>query len=662
MTGAALHGNQQVLGEAAAGDQGVLASSRGSRGYHIREDGGVVKTRRDGGEVTDGHVKDNGEALRSGEDEEVGGDGCEKFDDAFIKDSEEAVRGGDEAVKIDDFMKDEDKYMQQACKAGESDDNLTRHDEEIAQVCGDAGLTRVPDGGWGWMIVLGSFIILLLVPVVGLSFGVLFSRYLLGEGTSSSTTAWIFNTQCFVWNMMGFLVRPLAKEFSWRRVAIVGVLLASTSTIISAFSPSPEFLFFSFSLLNGVGGGLVVCMCFILVPMYFDRRRGVANAVTMSGIPIGQMAGPPLVRFLQDEYGFKGATLIIGAILLNGLVGAAFFHPVEWHMKPPRLGLIEEGSVHLMREDIVKVRQRGRCGDSSSGADDKDESGRLSRGSHGVTVWQDDPLSLKERSYLTSMDDMTLSLSSQSQSSLAAAPAVVSVKESIARKGSKGIKRLPKVFMQVVRTTIADLGVFRSPCAVIISFGSSLFLNGYYNFAMMVPFAMQAAGHTLQDSATCISVSAVCNLLARGLISALSDCRGFNMRAVYMTGITTSATCVFVFPLLSDLGWMMATMAVWGSGVGTTMGLFNLVMVRFMGLDKLAPVFGASSLTIGAGFLFFGPLTGVIRDVSGSYAVSMWVLSGIMFTATILWLFMPAAQAYDQRRRAKENEKKVFNV
>lgn len=65
-----------------------------------------------------------------------------------------------------------------------------------------------------------------------------------------------------------------------------------------------------------------------------------------------------------------------------------------------------------------------------------------------------------------------------------------------------------------------------------------------------------------------------------------------------------------VFSLLESLEWMLATMVTFGVGIGTTMGLYNLVMVRFMGLENLAPVYGASSLALAVGFITIGPLIG----------------------------------------------------
>lgn len=53
------------------------------------------------------------------------------------------------------------------------------------------------------------------------------------------------------------------------------------------------------------------------------------------GTGLGQMIMPNVVRFLLDEYGFRGAALIMAALAFHGLVGSSLFQPVEWHMKRP---------------------------------------------------------------------------------------------------------------------------------------------------------------------------------------------------------------------------------------------------------------------------------------------------------------------------------------
>lgn len=45
------------------------------------------------------------------------------------------------------------------------------------------------------------------------------------------------------------------------------------------------------------------------------------------------MIMPNVVGMLLNEYGFQGAALIMASLAFHGLVGAALFQPVEWHIR-----------------------------------------------------------------------------------------------------------------------------------------------------------------------------------------------------------------------------------------------------------------------------------------------------------------------------------------
>ncbi|XP_071524183.1 monocarboxylate transporter 12-B-like isoform X1 [Panulirus ornatus] len=529
---------------------------------------------------------------------------------------------------------------------------------------------RPPDGGWGWMVALGSFIITTLLPMLGPCFGVLFSRYLLQEGSSSTTTAWIFNTQSFIWNIMGVVTRPLTQEFGWRRVGIFGSILVSVSMIASAFTPYPEFLFFSFSLISGAGGGAVVCMCFTVIPLYFDRRRGLANGIMMAGVCMGQIVGPPLARLLQDEFGFTGATLILGGIILHSCVGVSFFHPVEWHMKRSPAQVVsqtQEGSLPLISQGNGKLSVREGLVISHS---EMSFSESLCEVESGVTseFMLAKNLGIVSRplrsSYCTLRNNSTLALSTLDIASNAAMQDTERNDDQLRSDEDDETRcwSICSVLLRVIHSTISDLGVLRSPRACILAFGGTFCINGYLNFMMMVPFAMQAAGHTLEASAWCLSSSAISNLLMRLMVSSLSDWSKFNMRACHMAGFGIISFTIFIFPFLSDLTHLLVTMALFGCGVGATMGLYNLVMIDVMGLENLAPVFGACCFMVAVGFICLGPLIGFVRDVSNSYALSMWVLAGMLLTSFTLWLFMPAAVRYDQRRLEEKEQQEPKKV
>lgn len=83
----------------------------------------------------------------------------------------------------------------------------------------------------------------------------------------------------------------------------------------------------------GLGLGLINPSSFIAVNSYFTTKRGQAVGLALAGTGVGQMVMPHVVRLLLENYGFKGSTLILGALAFNGIVGATLYQPIKWHLK-----------------------------------------------------------------------------------------------------------------------------------------------------------------------------------------------------------------------------------------------------------------------------------------------------------------------------------------
>nr|XP_027210979.1 monocarboxylate transporter 5-like [Penaeus vannamei] len=414
-----------------------------------------------------------------------------------------------------------------------------------------------PDGGWGWAVTVGAFIIMNLLPMIPPCFGILFSRFLLDLHTSSTTTAWIFSIFCFIWNLFALVCRPLTREFGWRPIALYGILSTALALMVSAFAPTAEFLLFSFALLAGSGCGMVVCICFCIVPLYFERRRGQANAIMMAGAGLGQITGPPLIEFLQKALGFKGASLVMGAVVLHGCIGASLFHPISWHQKrrPRRDG--ESGAKGGAEEPLLATRGTTLSGGVSGAPSMESLAGDSENktASNNIPAKKALPLgrcrrrgSHVSRNSLASVGGSSLALSSMDLPGIAAlAPAAAEDGEDVPHDTDSRCF-LFKILGRVWRSTLADLGVLRSPEAIIIAVSFSLCVNGYITFVMMVPFAMEAEGFTLQDSAICISISAVCNLALRITASFLSDWHRFSVRHCYRAAVLLISVATFAFP------------------------------------------------------------------------------------------------------------------
>ncbi|XP_071541500.1 monocarboxylate transporter 9-like isoform X1 [Panulirus ornatus] len=443
-------------------------------------------------------------------------------------------------------------------------------------------------------------------------FGILFSGYLLEKGTSSATTAWVFNIRIFVGDLVTPLIRPLVQEFGWRRIGYIGVFMSSFSVILSAFSPSAEFLFFSYSLLSGLGMGLVIGMSFIILPLYFDRRRGLANTFLMAGICLGQILIPPFIRYLLDNYSYKGGALIYGAMLMNGFVAVSLFHPVEWHMKPRR-------KTDQPPESLASlIPQKGRSDGPQEPMNLLDVVPQ-----HEGTKEEPDWLAVADQVKVKrTRRDTSHRLSECSQESVISnilSGNIVSDTNCAPpdnKEGYKGnrclgvIKTLWIILVRVAHRTKSDVGILRLSRVFVISLADTLIFSSYHNFIMMVPFVMESEGHSLQDSAWCISLMGICNLATRLIVSPLSDWKRFDKRLCIMFGCVVIGSTILVFSFVTDLVWMTVALAASGHGLGAAVTFYTLVMIQYLGIENLAAMFGVSSLMQGCGFLIIGPAIG----------------------------------------------------
>ncbi|KAK5639525.1 hypothetical protein RI129_012017 [Pyrocoelia pectoralis] len=189
-----------------------------------------------------------------------------------------------------------------------------------------------PDGKWGWVVLFGATLVNLLVPGTVKSFGVLFVEFLEVFEASPTSAAWIPALCYFLYSSLGPLSSILSLKFSYRTVTIMGGTSAALGMILSYFAESVTYLYFSYGILVGIGAGLAFPPTVYIVTSYFVKLRGVANGICISGSAIGSIILPPLLRFLLECYGHRGAVLLMGGITLNVWVAALLYQPVSQHM------------------------------------------------------------------------------------------------------------------------------------------------------------------------------------------------------------------------------------------------------------------------------------------------------------------------------------------
>ena len=190
-----------------------------------------------------------------------------------------------------------------------------------------------PDGGWGWVIVFASFLVNMIADGVTFSVGVMFIEFQKEFGHSSSRTAGVIGLFHAVPLLSGPIASALTDRYGCRKVTIAGSILATVGFLLSSLANSLEVLYLTFGIISGFGLSLCYVAAVVIVAYYFERRRSFATGISVCGSGVGTFLFAPLTRILIEEYGWRGACVILAGCFLNMCVCGALFRELEWTIR-----------------------------------------------------------------------------------------------------------------------------------------------------------------------------------------------------------------------------------------------------------------------------------------------------------------------------------------
>ena len=109
---------------------------------------------------------------------------------------------------------------------------------------------------------------------------------------------------------------------------MLGSSLACVGVLGASFSTNLQVLLVSYSLVTGVGFGLMVIPGVVACQDHFTRRRSLAQALAVCGTGMGTLVLPPFVETLITCYGWRWTLRALSGVCLGSvLCGAAMFSP-----------------------------------------------------------------------------------------------------------------------------------------------------------------------------------------------------------------------------------------------------------------------------------------------------------------------------------------------
>ena len=190
----------------------------------------------------------------------------------------------------------------------------------------ETGPPRPPDGGWGWLVVLACFLTTFTLDGIGYSFGMLMEPLKSEMQEGNFGVASVGSIQIAVYLSSGPLVASLVTRFGARPVCITGSLLSCLGLLAASNSDSVTHLLVSYSLLAGLGFGLMYIPGVVAAQAHFTHRRALATGLAVCGTGVGTLVLPPLLELFIEQLGWRGALrCLAGICLASVLCGAAMF-------------------------------------------------------------------------------------------------------------------------------------------------------------------------------------------------------------------------------------------------------------------------------------------------------------------------------------------------
>ncbi|XP_063545033.1 monocarboxylate transporter 13 isoform X3 [Cydia strobilella] len=570
-----------------------------------------------------------------------------------------------------------------------------------------------PDGKWGWCILVGATLVNILIPGTIKSFGVLLVEFNDVFQASASASSGVVALCYFLYSSLGPLSSILSVKWSYRTVTLLGGTFAAFGMIFSSWAFNISYLYFSFGALVGAGAGLAFPPTVYIVTSYFVRLRGLANGICMSGSAFGSIILPPVLRYLLETYGYKGAVLILGGIMLNVWAAALLFQPVEehmvrkykepeeeednpqdilfeeeepvesFHLSPTLPSETENGHIDKLTKENSNARLNQNCTSpssqnlkpnmskrklsctkpipktaysSASMALDRDASKLGSVETFGRRLSTAGPkrnMSTSSFAYVhTPFHGSTLSAFDQ-PNEFASQFSLKSVTDSVAEVAYCCFCCKKKKDKEPNK--FFDISLLSDPTYLIILISSSTVAISCTNFIILLPSHAQNIGFSKARGAYLLSTVSALDLVGRIGGSALCDLDLIPKTFYFVGGLFFSGITLATIPFLESYVAISVVCALFGLASGVNNATTTLVMAEILGVDRLMSTYGISLFVNGILQLIGPPICGLWFEADGNY-MHMFLTFGLIYTAgAALWILMP----FVNRRKKRLAEQKV---
>lgn len=507
---------------------------------------------------------------------------------------------------------------------------------------------EAPDGGWGVFVCIGMALPFISGLAALPSFGLIFGDFLLSIGAETSAVAFITSAFFCAFSFAGLFSGSLFNRYGLRAVGLLGGGLYFFGSLLQIFVRSIWELLFAFSIIQGIGFGLIVPTSYTTFNNYFVKKRVMWMSFAQSLIGVGTMFYPVGMQKLMELYGFRGCLLVLAAINSHAILGMLLMQPVKWHMRKMVVqteqtfrSTYNSESEKERNEDITLTLSKTINNNEYMKYGGLDASGldpnNLSLLNHDelctLTLPREDLKKISSRSSsITSLGNWTGPIVVRD-----ASPEMTRFHSTLAVNIQRGeSEEKPSCWKVIV--DFLDLQLLKKPIYVNIVLGISFALYSDIAFFTLQPLYLFELGFTKPDTASIIAIGAAADLASRIFLAFSTIFIQMPSRYIYLAGSFFTVIARFAFLNVFSYVDMACTTAAMGFLRTWIHVPLPLVFAEYLPKERFATGYGLFMFLQGNIMFAIGPLVGYLRDLTQNYVVTFHFLNFFMALCAIPWL------------------------
>ncbi|CAG7827513.1 unnamed protein product [Allacma fusca] len=530
-----------------------------------------------------------------------------------------------------------------------------------------------PDGGWGWMIVLGT------------------SFAEAGITVSPSNIGWIMSLLNGFYALGGPVAATLANRYGFRVAATIGSVLASSGFVLTYLfclsKPNLIALYLCNGIMGGLGCSLLYVSSVISVGFYFEKHRAMSTGICVCGAGLGQTVFGTVFFYFLNTFGWKVSLLIEAGLFLSCSFCASLYRPLEVHHFPISGGIeefkettpLETVKSSMTAANLLASSTATLPGTAKEGLqNDGDSRNSVWEARVGHTLMTVDEFTGKREIYNISdiktinsplfRDDIFLRGTMRripAYAETVETGAITSAEWSVIVTTDKeepgaGKKKCGGTYMKSLHLLLGG-SIIASPSFLIILTACSLIGMGLYiPFAYLGGIALEK-GLQETDIPVLFTVMGAANTAGRVMCGVVADLPKVRAELLLAIALCIGGAACVVLPLFQSYWLFIFYTVVFGFCIAFFFSLLSVVLADLMGLDNLTNAFGIMGMFLGIFTLVGTPFAGFLYEATTNYDLSFHVAGSMITLSGAVMFPVRLVNRWEKKRKAPHRQRRLYH-